>query len=139
MGKVLNAASALKTVFVKDVNGPYQQVNNEEIYQQPLAVSNGFRSGPRNFLIDTASVVQADGSRKYPLDIRLNTYSSVQSNSARPEPLPGPLVSSFSMEEASTKQLPKQSSVSLLELEALTHQEKSSLVPVLTPLPNSSN
>lgn len=43
------------------------------MFQVPLAVDSGVRSGPREFIPSTANAVNTDGSRKYLLDIQMNT------------------------------------------------------------------
>ncbi|RDW68107.1 hypothetical protein BP6252_09503 [Coleophoma cylindrospora] len=41
------------------------------LYQVPMAVKDGARNGPREFVLNTANAVNADGSKMYKLDIRM--------------------------------------------------------------------
>ncbi|KAF4634925.1 hypothetical protein G7Y89_g3182 [Cudoniella acicularis] len=73
IGSVLNTVQGMSQFVQRDVNAAGHNLK-EGIYQLPLAVSNGTRSSPRHFIVNTANAVNSDGSRKYHLDIRLNTF-----------------------------------------------------------------
>lgn len=72
VGIVIGTVVGLGEVLLRDINAP-GQVDEEGLYQVPLATADSTRNGPRNFILDTANAVNSDGSRKYHLDIRLNT------------------------------------------------------------------
>ncbi|TVY25182.1 Oxygen-dependent choline dehydrogenase [Lachnellula hyalina] len=72
VGIVIGTVVGLGEVLLRDLNAP-GQVEEEGLYQVPLATADSTRNGPRNFILDTANSVNANGSRKYHLDIRLNT------------------------------------------------------------------
>ncbi len=71
---VLSTLEDLAKVIHPDLNSADPgRDNRETIYMFPNAVKAAQRSGPRNFIVDTANALKPDGSRKYHLDIRLNT------------------------------------------------------------------
>lgn len=72
LGLLLNTVLGLGQILTLDINAPGQ---NEipGMYQVPLAMANGERNGPAQFIRDTASAVNSDGSRKYHLDLRLGS------------------------------------------------------------------
>ncbi|KAH8684522.1 hypothetical protein BGZ60DRAFT_560192 [Tricladium varicosporioides] len=72
VNSVINSAFELSQLFNDDVNSP-GQIQKEDLYQIPIATTNGKRNGPRDFILETANAVNPNGSRKYHLDIRLNT------------------------------------------------------------------
>ncbi|TVY18080.1 Oxygen-dependent choline dehydrogenase [Lachnellula arida] len=72
VGIAVGTVVGLGEVLLRDLNAP-GQVEEEGLYQVPIATADSTRNGPRNFLLDTANAVNSDGSRKYHLDIRLNT------------------------------------------------------------------
>ncbi|KAH8591781.1 hypothetical protein B0O99DRAFT_631651 [Bisporella sp. PMI_857] len=68
-------AADLDALFPLDLNSYYpNRDSTKSIYEVPIAVSNGVRSSPRDFLLATANALNADGSKKYKLDIRLNSF-----------------------------------------------------------------
>jgi choline dehydrogenase len=69
---LVDTVVGLGQVLLRDLNAPGQP-EQEGLYQVPLAMWDSTRNGPRNFILDTASALNADGSRKYQLDVRLNT------------------------------------------------------------------
>ncbi len=71
---LINTVGGLSNVLLGDLNaGTPSRDSTQGAYQMPIAVDNGFRSGPRQLMLDTASATNPDGSRKYHLDILLNT------------------------------------------------------------------
>lgn len=73
VGPIPTTEDALAKIMIADVNAPGQS-NKEGLYQLPLAISGGTRSGPRSFVFDTATARYSNGTLKYSLDIWLNTY-----------------------------------------------------------------
>ncbi|CZR62735.1 related to glucose dehydrogenase [Phialocephala subalpina] len=73
VGKTPTTVKELNKIMDNDPNGKGQS-GKSGLYQVPLAVSNGTRSSPRDFVINTANAVHANGTRQYHLDIRLNTF-----------------------------------------------------------------
>ncbi|KAF8861050.1 alcohol oxidase [Acephala macrosclerotiorum] len=71
--KAPTTVKELKKIMGNDPNKKGQS-DKPGLYQVPLAVSNGTRSSPRDFIINTANAAYANGSRQYHLDIRLNTF-----------------------------------------------------------------
>ncbi|KAJ9641976.1 hypothetical protein H2199_005191 [Coniosporium tulheliwenetii] len=66
--------ASLKRAFPQDMNSDYANRDTTQgLFRIPMAVSDGKRSSPRDFLLATANAVNVDGSKKYKLDIRLNT------------------------------------------------------------------
>jgi choline dehydrogenase len=66
--------TGLGEVLLRDINADTSGRDAAEgLYQVPLAMADGARNGPREFVLSTANAVNADGSRKYYLDVRLNT------------------------------------------------------------------
>jgi choline dehydrogenase len=75
----------LQRLFAVDINTDmYDRDRTEGIYAVPIAVTNGRRSSPRDFLVATANTLNTDGSKKYKLDIRLNALATKVRFSAEP-------------------------------------------------------
>ncbi|KAH8602441.1 hypothetical protein B0O99DRAFT_648191 [Bisporella sp. PMI_857] len=72
IGILLGTVAGLGQVLIQDVNAP-GQASTSGLYQVPLSMASETRSGPRNFVLDTANALNSDGTKKYHLDIRLNT------------------------------------------------------------------
>lgn len=72
LGTLLSTVTSVVSALVLDLNAPGQN-SIEGLYQVPLAMKDGVRSSPRDFILNTATATNADGSRKYFLDIKLNT------------------------------------------------------------------
>ncbi|KAI1853949.1 hypothetical protein JX266_001090 [Neoarthrinium moseri] len=73
-GTILTTIGGLLQVLTLDINADFSGRDSKEgLYQVPISVNQGVRSGPREFVLDTANAKNADGSRKYHLDIQLNT------------------------------------------------------------------
>jgi hypothetical protein len=51
--------------------------NTEAIYQLPLSMRGGRRSGVRDYVVETANVTYEDGSKMYPLDIRTGCLATL--------------------------------------------------------------
>lgn len=71
LGKVLNTVSGLGGVLLRDLNSNAEGRDEQTgPYQVPLAVDlpEYRRTGPFDFIKDTANAVNSDGSRKYHLD-----------------------------------------------------------------------
>ncbi|OKL57395.1 hypothetical protein UA08_07534 [Talaromyces atroroseus] len=69
LGAVRERASQLLRLLLHDINSANPQRDmTEGIYQLPLAVKDGKRNGPRDFLLDTV--------RKYPLEIRMSSLAT---------------------------------------------------------------
>lgn len=75
LGSLLTTVTGLGHILTQDINAP-GQASKPGLYQVPLSMKDSVRGGPRDFILDTASAVNADGSRKYHLDIKLNTLVS---------------------------------------------------------------
>ena len=76
LGKIINTVSGLGEVLTRDLNNDSETRDQDTgPYQVPLAVDvpEYKRTGPREFILDTANAVNSDGSRKYHLDIQLQT------------------------------------------------------------------
>ncbi|KUJ10524.1 alcohol oxidase [Mollisia scopiformis] len=73
VGATPSTVKELQKIMLPDSNKP-GQTDKQGFYELPLAVSDGKRSSPRDFVLSTANAVNADGSRKYHLDVRLNTF-----------------------------------------------------------------
>lgn len=71
---LITTVTSLTGVLLTDLNNDSPSRDSTlGVYQMPIAVDNGFRSSPRQFMLDTATAVNADGSPTYVLDILLNT------------------------------------------------------------------
>lgn len=68
----------LENVLTQDLNNDLPTRDNSTgLFQVPITVTpDGFRTGPRSFILSTANAVNSDGSRKYQLDLQLNTLVS---------------------------------------------------------------
>ncbi|KAH8678264.1 hypothetical protein BX600DRAFT_479523 [Xylariales sp. PMI_506] len=75
VGSLVTTVAGLAKLLILDINAP-TQASQPGYYQVPIAVQNGVRSSPRDFILSTANAVNSDGSRKYYLDIKLNTLVS---------------------------------------------------------------
>jgi choline dehydrogenase len=74
IGIILSTVAGLGEILLRDINAATAGRDNAEgLYQVPIAVDNGVRNGPREFVLNTANAKNADGTRKYILDIKLNT------------------------------------------------------------------
>ncbi|EPS45756.1 hypothetical protein H072_216 [Dactylellina haptotyla CBS 200.50] len=70
---LLTSVTNLVQVLLADMNsGLPGRDSREGLYQIPLARRNNHRTGPREFILDTANAKNSDGSKKYKLDIRQN-------------------------------------------------------------------
>ncbi|KAH8680819.1 hypothetical protein BX600DRAFT_520041 [Xylariales sp. PMI_506] len=74
LGIVLTTIEGLLQVLTLDINADFPgRDQTTGLYQVPIAVDDGVRNGPREFVLSTASALNLDGSRRYHLDIQLNT------------------------------------------------------------------
>ena len=76
LGKVIDTVTGLGGILLRDLNSNASDRDQRTgAYQVPIAVDTPDykRSGPRQFILDTARAVNSDGSRKYHLDLQLNT------------------------------------------------------------------
>ena len=76
LGKIINTVSGLGEVLTRDLNNDSETRDQDAgPYQVPLAVDvpEYKRTGPREFILDTANAVNSDGSRNYHLDVQLQT------------------------------------------------------------------
>ena len=76
VGIVVATVVGLGEVLTQDINADTpNRDQQQDLYQVPLTVGDTSvkRTGPRDFIMDTANAVNSDGSRKYVLDISLNT------------------------------------------------------------------
>jgi choline dehydrogenase len=80
---VMNGSSAsnitdiasLKAIFPLDMNTAYpNRDSTQALYRLPMAVSDGARSSPRDFLLATANAAFPNGTKKYHLDIRTHAF-----------------------------------------------------------------
>ncbi|KAM4060957.1 GMC oxidoreductase [Hirsutella rhossiliensis] len=75
IGKVITTARGLAQVFLRDLNsGVSDRDRREGLFQMPLAIRDGERSGPREFLMKVMGAKAANGEPKHHLDILLNTF-----------------------------------------------------------------
>jgi choline dehydrogenase-like flavoprotein len=75
LGALINTVTGLEGILIRDLNSPSSARDfRQGSFQVPIAVADGVRNGPRNFILDTVNAVNSDGSRKYHLDIRTNTF-----------------------------------------------------------------
>ena len=81
--KVMNGPSSaniddlagLENVFSLDMNTDYpNRDTTQHMYRIPMAVSDGARSSPRDFLLATAAATYSNGTRMYQLDIRTHAF-----------------------------------------------------------------
>ena len=81
--KVMNGPSTpsltnlaeLENAFPFDMNTDYRDRDETQaMYRIPMAVSDGARSSPRDFLLATAGATYANGTKKYQLDIRTHAF-----------------------------------------------------------------
>jgi choline dehydrogenase len=71
---LINSVTGLAGALLMDLNAATPSRDSTQgVYQIPIATANGARSGPRQFILDTAGAVNPDGSKKYHLDILLNS------------------------------------------------------------------
>ena len=74
IGLILSTITGLGEVLLRDINVDSAGRDAAEgLYQVPIAVDDGVRNGPREFVLSTAKAVNADGTRRYHLDLQLNT------------------------------------------------------------------
>ena len=67
--------ASLKAIFPLDMNTAYpNRDSTQSLYQIPMAVSDGARSSPRDFLLATANAAFSNGTKKYQLDIRTHAF-----------------------------------------------------------------
>lgn len=65
----------LDATFPLDMNTDYPNRDfTNSLYEIPIAVLDGVRSSPRDFLLATANAAYANGTKKYQLDIRTNAF-----------------------------------------------------------------
>ena len=65
----------LENAFLLDMNTDYPvRDSTQGMYRIPMAVSDGARSSPRDFLIATANAAYSNGTKKYQLDIRTHAF-----------------------------------------------------------------
>ncbi|KAH8694456.1 GMC oxidoreductase [Ilyonectria robusta] len=77
LGMILSTIAGLGDVLLRDLNVDSTGRDSAEgLYQVPIAVKDGVRAGPREFVLSTAAAKNSDGSRKYYLDIKLNTLAT---------------------------------------------------------------
>lgn len=75
IGRVVTTATGLAKVFIRDLNsGLPDRDRREGLFQMPLAVRDGERSGPREFLMEVMGAKESNGKPKYHLDVLLNTF-----------------------------------------------------------------
>ncbi|KAK9418368.1 hypothetical protein SUNI508_08095 [Seiridium unicorne] len=73
-GVILTTIEGLLQILALDINADFSGRDEQEgLYQVPIAVNQGIRNGPREFVLDTASAKLSNGERKYQLDVQLNT------------------------------------------------------------------
>jgi choline dehydrogenase len=71
---LIDTVVGLAGALITDLNADTPSRDQTQgVYQMPIDTNNGFRSGPRDFILDTANAMNPDGSRMYHLDILLNT------------------------------------------------------------------
>ncbi|KAA8649495.1 hypothetical protein EYZ11_010092 [Aspergillus tanneri] len=74
-GKAIDTVTELAQILVHDANSGTRN-RTPDLYQLPIAVQvpDYKRSGPRDFLIETAAQTDNKGKRSYHLDIHLTTF-----------------------------------------------------------------
>jgi choline dehydrogenase len=71
---IFSTIDGFTSVFLADLNtDDASRDSTEGLYRVPIAVNNGVRNSPREFLLATAGATFANGTKKYRLDIRMNT------------------------------------------------------------------
>ncbi len=85
---LLNTVAGLAGVLLQDLNADTPTRDSTlGVFQMPIATNNGFRSGPRQFILNTANAKNADGTPMYHLDIALNTFvTKVRFDQTGPKP-----------------------------------------------------
>ena len=65
----------LERAFPLDMNTDYpNRDSTQSMYRIPMAVSDGARSSPRDFLLATANAAYSNGTKMYQLDIRTHAF-----------------------------------------------------------------
>ncbi|CAG8960240.1 hypothetical protein HYFRA_00012759 [Hymenoscyphus fraxineus] len=74
LGGIIGTIGGVGEILLRDINvqSPGRDAA-EGLYQVPIAIKDGVRDGPREFVLETINAVNADGSRKYQLDLQLET------------------------------------------------------------------
>ncbi|ORY64307.1 uncharacterized protein BCR38DRAFT_434732 [Pseudomassariella vexata] len=72
---VVTTIAGLAQALALDINAP-GVASIPGAYQVPIAMKDGVRASPREFILDVAHALNPDGSRKYHLDVKLNTLVS---------------------------------------------------------------
>ncbi|KAK6212455.1 hypothetical protein LQW54_005229 [Pestalotiopsis sp. IQ-011] len=73
-GNIVPTLKNLWNVLAVDINTDFAgRDEHEGLYQVPIAVTQGVRNGPREFVLNTANAVTRSGQRQYHLDVQLNT------------------------------------------------------------------
>ncbi|KAM0810122.1 hypothetical protein AB5N19_10470 [Seiridium cardinale] len=73
-GVILTTIEGLLQILALDINADFPGRDEQEgLYQVPIAVNQGVRNGPREFVLDTANAKLSNGESKYQLDVQLNT------------------------------------------------------------------
>ncbi|CZR68556.1 related to choline dehydrogenase [Phialocephala subalpina] len=71
----LTDEKSLEAMFPLDMNTLYPDRDaTQALYRLPAAVSDGVRSSPRGFLLETANATYANGTKMYHLDIRTHAF-----------------------------------------------------------------
>jgi choline dehydrogenase len=74
IGFVISTITGLGDVLLRDINADTPDRDSAEgLYQVPIAVDDGKRNGPREFILSVANAKNSDGTRRYHLDLQLNT------------------------------------------------------------------
>ncbi|PFH61401.1 hypothetical protein XA68_17453 [Ophiocordyceps unilateralis] len=75
LGKLVSGVPGLAGVLGRDLNTDFPGRDHREgPFQIPLAIQNGYRSGPRDAIMPVLNSKNKDGSPKYHLDILFNTF-----------------------------------------------------------------
>jgi choline dehydrogenase len=74
LGLIISTVTGLGEVLLRDINADTPGRDSAEgLYQVPIAVDDGKRNGPREFVLSVANAKNSEGNRKYHLDLQLNT------------------------------------------------------------------
>ncbi|KJZ74257.1 hypothetical protein HIM_06263 [Hirsutella minnesotensis 3608] len=75
LGKLVTTAKGLQHIFLLDLNsGVSDRDRRTGLFQMPLSIKNGYRSGPRDFIMQVLEETDSEGQPKHQLDILLSAF-----------------------------------------------------------------
>ncbi|KJZ68624.1 hypothetical protein HIM_11983 [Hirsutella minnesotensis 3608] len=87
VGKIVTTVKGLESIFILDLNsGAADRDRRTGVFQVPSSIHNGYRSGPRDFIMDIMEKKDSKGQPKHQLDILLSAFVTkvVFQNQGRP-------------------------------------------------------